>query len=353
MVRVSPDPALSRDTFLFTNNPKKWELDADELAEWVVETAAGHPVEGRWSTGSTTKKISPGDRAFLLRQGVKQRGVFASGTIVSDVFQAEHWDGSGSLANYADIHWDTVLDPEDALPIETLFSELPDGRWEPQASGTQVKPPLTARLEELWAQHVATVRAVPPASGGAVGTGQGRRLDAKLRKEIEDLAQARLTKIYEDDGWTVDDLRHGNPFDAKATRADEVIYLEAKGTVTRGDRVIVTRGEVTWAREHPGECVMGVLAGLTLQQNGSVDPNSGTMWLYRWEPEEDDLDPLDYDFYPPSGAALEDGLRHLSGSGLLTRTVLAAKITFIALPHGPGRGLPSILDEFDMSIPVT
>lgn len=303
MVRVSPDPASTQGTYLLTNNPAKWELDADELAEWVVATAAGHRVEGRWSTGATTKKISPGDRAFLLRQGVKHRGIFASGTLESNVFPAEHFDGSPRMANYADVLWDTVLDPEDVLPIETLFRELPEGQWEPQASGTQVEPALTERLEELWAEHVAAVRATPSA---ATGEGQGRRVDAKLRKEIEDLAQARLTKIYEDDGWTVEDLRHGNPFDAKATRAGEVIYLEAKGTVTRGDRVVVTRGEVDWARKHAGECVMGVLAGITLQADGSVDPNSGTMRLYRWEPEEADLNPLDYDFYPPAEAALED-----------------------------------------------
>lgn len=296
----------SRDTFLFTNNPKRWELDADDLAAWVAATAAGHLVEGRWSTGATTKKIVPGDRAFLLRQGVTGRGLFASGTVDSNVFQAEHWDGGGGLANYADVLWDTVLDPEDALPIETLFYQLPEGQWEPQASGSQVDAAVAERLESLWVQHVAAVRNASTVTHAAGSHGgQGRLLDTKLRKEIEDLAQARLTKLYEDDDWAVGDLRYGNPFDAKATKGDETIYLEAKGTVTKGDRVIVTRGEVAWARSHPGACIMGVLSGLTLQADGSIDPGSGTLRRYAWDAEECDLEPLDYDFYPPASAAID------------------------------------------------
>lgn len=308
-MNISPDrdQTVPRDTFLLTNNPKKWELDPDELADWVTATAAGHSVEGRWSTGSTTKKVAPGDRAFLLRQGVAHRGIFASGTIDSYVYQAEHWDGGGGLANYVDVLWDTVLDPEDGLPIEALFTELPEGQWEPQASGSQVKPVLVGRLEDLWAHHVAATRAAPlTATGGAFGEGQGRRLDAKLRKEIEDLAQARLSKAYEDEGWKVDDLRYGNPFDAKATKGADTIYLEAKGTVTGGQRVIVTRGEVAWARSHPGQCIMGVLSDLTLQQDGSIDPTSGTMRRYWWHAEEEDLNPLTYDFYPPDSSSLDE-----------------------------------------------
>lgn len=187
------DPAgTDPEAFLLTNNPKKWDIDTDLLAEWIDATADGHPVEGRWSTGATKKKIVPGDRAFLLRQDVADRGIFASGTFTSSVFQAEHWDGSGRIANYADVLWDTVLDPEEPLPVTELLEQLPDGQWEPQASGTQINPTVVSELEELWAAHVASVRGSPVSalpSAGSVSEGQGRRLDAKLRKQIEDLAQ--------------------------------------------------------------------------------------------------------------------------------------------------------------------
>jgi len=84
-----------------------------------------------------------------------------------------------------------------------------------------------------------------------------------------------------------------------------VLYLEAKGTVTDGQRVIVTRGEVNWAQQDPGECVLGILSGIAIRSDGSVDPDSGTLHRYTWNPDNDDLDPLAYDYYPPDEAQIE------------------------------------------------
>ena len=308
-IRYIQDPAdiAESNAFLLTNNPRKFQLDPDLLAGWVDATSNGYRVESTWSTGTTTKRIFPGDRAFLLRQGVSDRGIFASGTFLSRVYQDTHWDDSGTTSNYADVSWDSVLDPEDRLPIEVLLSSLPDGQWEPQSSGTQVNPLAADALEELWSAHLVAVRATPPpGSQKPAREGQGRLLDAKLRKQIEDLAQDRLADHYSDNGWTVEDLRYGNPFDAKATKDGAVVYLEAKGTTTAGRCVIVTRNEVAFAREHPGQCVMGLVSGITLTAEGDVEPSSGKLVIYAWEPGDDDLDPLTYDFYPPESLKLDD-----------------------------------------------
>jgi hypothetical protein len=77
-----------------------------------------------------------------------------------------------------------------------------------------------------------------------------------------------------------------------------LLYLKAKGTVTNGERVIVTRREVRFARAHPGECVIGILSGITLKADGTIDEKSGTLRQYGWEPYDDELVPLQYDFYP-------------------------------------------------------
>lgn len=298
------DESASGATFLLTYNPKYGEIDADDLARWVEKTAGGHPAHCDWSTGST-KRIRPGDRAFLLRQGTAGRGIFASGTFDSNVYTGTHYSELTGIANYAEVLWDTFLYPEDCLPTEVLDSELPQGKWHPLASGTSVDATIAAGLERLWAQHVADVRsATPPGPGSAkpLSEGQGRRLDAQLRGQLEDLAQAQLTQFYEADGWHVEDLRVGNPFDAKATHPDgRVLYLEAKGTTTQGERVIVTRGEVKFAREHPEQCVIGILSGIKIEQ-GKLDLQSGTLRRYPWDPTDEELDPLQYDFWP----SLED-----------------------------------------------
>jgi hypothetical protein len=42
-----------------------------------------------------------------------------------------------------------------------------------------------------------------------------------------------------------------------------------------------------------------------LDGDGNVDRSSGELRLYAWEPDEDDLVPLDYDFYPPEEQRLD------------------------------------------------
>jgi hypothetical protein len=83
---------------------------------------------------------------------------------------------------------------------------------------------VVERLKKLWVEHVASVRRTaslhPIAPGSRLSVVQGRRLDVKLRKEIEDLAQRRMMDFYDADGWQVDDRRVGNPFDAIAIRDD-------------------------------------------------------------------------------------------------------------------------------------
>lgn len=98
--------------------------------------------------------------------------------------------------------------------------------------------------------------------------------------------------------WAVQDLRVGHPYDAIATKNGKTLWLEAKGTETAGSTVIVTRGEVEWAREHPGECVLGVLSDIVFLPSGEVDPTSGTLRLFTWNPDHGTLTARNYDFAP-------------------------------------------------------
>ncbi|WP_426989918.1 DUF3883 domain-containing protein [Pseudarthrobacter sp. Y6] len=132
--------------------------------------------------------------------------------------------------------------------------------------------------------------------------GQGLQMDAEVRKAIEDAAQERLMRYYRDGGWTVTDTRQNRPYDAEADRGGERIYLEAKGTQSRGDSVIVTRNEVDHARHHPGRCWLGVWSGMRFLPDGIVDPEAGTFRILAFDPDDKDLRPRDFDWTLPGDA---------------------------------------------------
>jgi hypothetical protein len=98
----------------------------------------------------------------------------------------------------------------------------------------------------------------------------------------------------------VKDRRLGNPFDAIATKAGVTIYLEAKGTETDGVSVFVTRGEVDWANDHSGQCVIGIVAGVQFDDHGL--PTGGNLEIHNWDPRAGSLKPTAYTWAPPASS---------------------------------------------------
>lgn len=140
---------------------------------------------------------------------------------------------------------------------------------------------------------------LPEASDQPGAHGQGLQMDAETRRAIEDAAQDRLMRYYRKDGWTVTDTRQNRPYDAVADRGGERIYLEAKGTQSKGDSVVVTRNEVDHARQHPGLCMMGVWSGMRFGPDGTVDLEAGTFRILPFGPDTKDLRPRDFDWTLP------------------------------------------------------
>lgn len=130
------------------------------------------------------------------------------------------------------------------------------------------------------------------------GRSQGLQMGADVRRAIENAAQDRLMGYYRDRGWIVTDTRQNHPYDAVAVRDTERIYLEAKGTQSRGDSVIVTRNEVSHARQHPKSCFMGVWSGMRLL-DGVVDSEAGKFRIIAFNPDEQHLHPRDFDWTLP------------------------------------------------------
>jgi hypothetical protein len=106
---------------------------------------------------------------------------------------------------------------------------------------------------------------------------------------------------FRDLGWRTTDTRYGNPFDAVATRDDERLYLEAKGTQSPGETVFLTRGEVEHARANGGQCVLGLWASMRFDSNGEIDRAAGTFRVIAFDPRDEHLIPTQYEYRLPSG----------------------------------------------------
>lgn len=284
-------------TFLLTFNPQRWHLPEDEWLDDMEVIAAGGLAPGRWSTGRRDMNI--GDRVYLLRQGPEPRGIIASGWTATEPYEDTHWDeDQPGLADYVDVHWDAMAPLDDPLVTTDLLTVVNEVPWNNlYRGGVQVDEPAAARLNALWRAHLTT-----PNRNAPRHTGQGHLPGAVARKAIEDHAQAVLTIHYESQGWTVEDTRIGNPYDAIATKEDQVHYLEAKGTQGSGAAVLVTAGEVAFAQAHPGRCVMGIVSGILLDKNGAIIQGSGSLRIVPWNPDDDDLQDVTLRWHVPETA---------------------------------------------------
>jgi 5-methylcytosine-specific restriction protein A len=143
-------PIKIRNTYLFVWNPKKWiwqdiDLNIEELK------ATGKTIQ-KWSCRSH-KKIRPGDRAFLAKVGDAPRGIFASGTVISEPFMSQHWSGVEKDVPRVLIEFDVLLNPEKESILTTEYlatGNLQAQNWIPQSSGISIKPELVGTLEEEW-----------------------------------------------------------------------------------------------------------------------------------------------------------------------------------------------------------
>jgi hypothetical protein len=148
--------------------------------------------------------------------------------------------------------WGTrLLGPEvfgNANPAKWLFlvldGELPDT----VGVGADVEEAVVEALERCQAR------------------GQGFLLDSKLRKALENHAMAAAKRYFETQGYKWDDHSKTRPYDLRCSRDQEVLYVEVKGTQTNGDEIILTPGEVEFARRHKGEMALFVLHSIQVAE---------------------------------------------------------------------------------------
>lgn len=145
------------NTYLFTWNPRKWPWT--DLPQAVAEANVDGRHVDRWSCG-VTRKIKPGDRAFLIRLGQSPKGIIGSGVITSNIEELPHWSPDRAAKGETGLFVQILFDVLSESPIidELALSEPPfaDHNWYPMASGTMIPPEIAKSLESAWENTTGT-----------------------------------------------------------------------------------------------------------------------------------------------------------------------------------------------------
>ena len=141
-------------TYLLTWKPDQWGYE--DLKERIARFDAGDAVQ-RWSCG-TSKSILIDSRVLLMRQGKGKGGIFGSGKVVKEPFQADHYNeqkrAAGKTALYIMVEFDQFYDPAIDIKIDTNeIKSLDDKIWKSQGSGKKIPDELAAQLELLWGER--------------------------------------------------------------------------------------------------------------------------------------------------------------------------------------------------------
>jgi hypothetical protein len=214
LMRAGISEALVGDSvghdFLFTWKSEHWPHD--DLRKLVEAFRSNGTAEELW-TCATFRKIHPGDRAYLLKQG-KPIGIFGRGTIVDEPKpKSKPIPGRGRwevLIRFEASRGDVLWDPKDKFLVDG--SQLPPARkdlWKTRNSGIPLEPKTARGIDSMILDSIL------------IGHGQTTSVD-ELAQEV-----ARTNKLIEQ--W----IRPDQQLFSEAIRKNYRDRCAVTGCVTR------------------------------------------------------------------------------------------------------------------------
>ncbi|MEV0078638.1 DUF3578 domain-containing protein [Nocardia neocaledoniensis] len=202
------------------------------------------------------------------------------------IYQAGNVHGiryeAGAIPSDDQLHADVV---RIARQLDRLYDEEDQTIYIP---GDEAPEVLDAELAAE--QSASNARRVGKTRGG-----QGFRLNQDEKKAIELHAVELATKHFVDQGFKVKDTGATESYDLLATKGDETIFVEVKGTASLGEQIIVTRAEVEHHRRHPNNALV-VVHSIRLSRETGTPVASGGQVVVRqpWEIDDAALTVVSY-----------------------------------------------------------
>ena len=176
-------------TYLLKWDATRW--DWRNIREQSEAALNGQPVTRTWTCGNS-RRIFPGDRAFILRVGREPRGIIAAGTITRGSYDSptnEFQDGArGKGALCVDVKFDSIVEPrQDAgIPRALLgHGALAVFPWDSQASGAAIPDAVASALETAWTTRSTGGAGSAAAQGAQVAADQEKQAQQEVQAEQE------------------------------------------------------------------------------------------------------------------------------------------------------------------------
>jgi hypothetical protein len=132
-------------------------------------------------------------------------------------------------------------------------------------------------------------------------SGQGFMLDSKKKKAIELYAMGIARMHYLAEGYDVVDTSHNCPYDLECYKNGGFRRVEVKGTISKGDSVFVTSGEVIDANSDTCETDLFIVSNIVVKakdKEGNYATSEGSTALtVNWKPGPENLEPKAYKYH--------------------------------------------------------
>jgi hypothetical protein len=124
-----------------------------ENADWNYKEAClkvknGEKSEIVWRT-SRKNGVEEKTEVFLIKLGEESKGIIAHGHVMEEPYLKDE-------RYYINVEFDKILDyeNEEFLKQEDLVLKFPEQKWNPQASGIEIKETILPELKKMWDELV-------------------------------------------------------------------------------------------------------------------------------------------------------------------------------------------------------
>jgi len=135
------------------------------------------------------------------------------------------------------------------------------------------------------------------AAGRFSKSGTGFRRSATHRRAIELAAMQSARAWLESDGWTVVDRSSSSPFDFECKREGVKLYVEVKGTTSRGSQIVLTRNEVLFHQDKFPQNALIIVSKIEVNESGVASTSNASVRVVRpWAVEAEKLQVISYTY---------------------------------------------------------